>query len=109
MAETDLELQVHPDYHSPMAVIHISEAEAARDLPGLLAKVRAGEEIRIDSGSESFDLIRTPAREKSGKILDLIAALEKQGAMATLDPGFADDVEDGMRRHREEKRYDPWA
>ena len=92
-----------------MAVIHISEAEAARDLRGLLARVRAGEEIRIDSGSETFDLIRTPPREKSGKISDFIAVLEAHKELATLDPGFADDVEDGMRRHREEKRYDPWA
>lgn len=92
-----------------MAVIHISEAEAARDLPNLLAKVRDGEAVRIDSGSETFDLIRTPQHEKSGKISDIIAALEKHGAMATLDPGFADDVEDGMRRHREEERYDPWG
>jgi len=31
-----------------MAVVHIPEAEAARDLPGLLARVRAGEEIVIE-------------------------------------------------------------
>ncbi len=92
-----------------MAVIHISEAEAARDLPSLLAKVRGGAAVRIDSGSETFDLIRTPPHEKSGKISDIIAVLERRGATATPDPGFADDIEDGMRRHREEKRYDPWA
>ncbi len=28
-----------------MAIIHISEAEATKDLAGLLAKVRAGEEV----------------------------------------------------------------
>ena len=31
-----------------MAITHISEAEAAADFPGLLARVRAGEEIVID-------------------------------------------------------------
>lgn len=33
-----------------MATIHISEEEAARDFPGLLARVRAGAEIVIESG-----------------------------------------------------------
>jgi antitoxin (DNA-binding transcriptional repressor) of toxin-antitoxin stability system len=34
-----------------MATIHISEADAARDLPGLLAKVREGAEVVIDDGN----------------------------------------------------------
>src|SRR5271170_8310704 len=34
-----------------MAVIHISEAEAAGDFAALMARVRAGEEIVIESGS----------------------------------------------------------
>jgi antitoxin (DNA-binding transcriptional repressor) of toxin-antitoxin stability system len=35
-----------------MAVIHISEAEAARDFAGLLARVRAGAEIVIENGAQ---------------------------------------------------------
>ncbi len=33
-----------------MAVIHISEAEAARDFAGLMARVRAGAEVVIENG-----------------------------------------------------------
>jgi antitoxin (DNA-binding transcriptional repressor) of toxin-antitoxin stability system len=32
-----------------MPAIHISEADAARDFPGLMARVRAGAEIVIES------------------------------------------------------------
>ena len=37
-------------YYLGMAVIHISEAEAARDFAGLLARVRAGTEVVIEGG-----------------------------------------------------------
>jgi len=34
-----------------MAVIHISEADAARDLSSLIAKAKAGEEVLIEGGA----------------------------------------------------------
>ncbi len=100
--------RLHPDYHRPMAVIHISEAEAARDLPSLLAKVRAGEEIRIDSGSETYALTWT-SNDQPRKLTDVLASIRRHAEEAGLDDGFADDVEDGMRLHRMEQRTDPWA
>lgn len=91
-----------------MAVIRISEAEAARDLPSLLVKVRASEEIRIDSGSESYARIRA-TREQPRSLVDVLNSIRRHAEESGLDDGFADDVEDGMRRHREEKPYVPWA
>ena len=91
-----------------MAIIHISEAEAARDLPSLLAKVRSGEEIRIDSGSESYVLTRA-TKERPRKLSDVLQSIKRHAEESGLDDGFADDVESGMRMHRLEKRIDPWA
>jgi antitoxin (DNA-binding transcriptional repressor) of toxin-antitoxin stability system len=44
-----------------MAIIHISEAEAASDFAALMARVRAGEEIVIESGSHPVAVIRAVA------------------------------------------------
>lgn len=90
-----------------MAVIHISEAEAARDLPGLLAKVRAGKEIRITSGSETFAIF-SDEETKPRLASDIIAALERDGSTVIPDSGFAVDVEDGIRSHEQERLIDPW-
>jgi hypothetical protein len=93
-----------------MAVIHISEAEAARDLPGLLAKVREGKAVRIKSGLGTFAIIS----EREGQIVtprlasEVLADLERDGSTMTLDTGFADDVEDGIRSRQHERLIDPW-
>ncbi len=92
-----------------MAVVHISEAEAARDLPALISRVRSGESIHIDSKLGTFAIV--PADHESRKprkISEIIAALELSGSTATLDPGFAADVEDGIRSHEHERLIDPW-
>jgi prevent-host-death family protein len=39
-------------------VIHISEAEAARDFAGLLARVRAGDEIVIGDAAHPVAVVR---------------------------------------------------
>jgi antitoxin (DNA-binding transcriptional repressor) of toxin-antitoxin stability system len=41
-----------------MATVHISEAEAARDFPALLARVRAGEEIVIEKEAAPAVVLR---------------------------------------------------
>jgi antitoxin (DNA-binding transcriptional repressor) of toxin-antitoxin stability system len=49
-------------YNRAMAddVIHISEAEAASDFAGLLARVRAGAEVVIESGKLPVAVIHAP-------------------------------------------------
>ena len=42
-------------------VIHISEAEAAGDFAGLLARVRAGAEVVIENGNHPVAVIHAPA------------------------------------------------
>ncbi len=88
-----------------MATIHISEAEAARDLPGLLARVRAGAEIVIENGSYPAAILRAaaPPRRSISECIELAKKHEEEtGEAPVLDPGFAADVEDIVRNRK------PW-
>lgn len=92
-----------------MAVIHISEAEAARDLPGLLAKVRSGEEVRITSGAESVTLVQVSKSDPRSKTLtEAIRLADERQLEVTLDDQFSDDLEAIITNH-EYARPDPWA
>jgi len=91
-----------------MAVIHISEEEAARDLRNLIDKVRAGERVEIASGAETFALV--PARPTHPMIWtteDAVRQAEARNSPVTLDEDFGGDMEEIMRFNRLE-RPDPW-
>jgi hypothetical protein len=92
-----------------MAVIHISEAEAGPDIQALIDHVREGDTVRIGSGLESFEVVRLPLSVRPRFISDVIAALEKRDSSASVDTSFAGDIEDGIRGHQSEPRFDPWA
>jgi antitoxin (DNA-binding transcriptional repressor) of toxin-antitoxin stability system len=69
---------------SGMAIVHISEAEASRDLSAVLARVRAGDEVRIDSLTDCFSLM--PARSPK-KLSEAIAELELRTSTASRSEG----------------------
>jgi antitoxin (DNA-binding transcriptional repressor) of toxin-antitoxin stability system len=84
-----------------MAVIHISETDAARDFASLMAHVRAGEEVVIESDARAVAVVR-PAVEGPGRLLsESIALAEARGSKATVDEDFARDVEKAINSHRE--------
>ena len=89
-------------YDRGMAVLHITEAELARDLHAVLEKVQKGAEVVIEQDSRPVAVIKA-SPVKGRRISEVIAALEASGASATLDEDFARDVEEGINRHRE-----PW-
>jgi antitoxin (DNA-binding transcriptional repressor) of toxin-antitoxin stability system len=92
-----------------MAVIHISEADAARDLPSLLAKVRAGAEVLIDDHIRTIAVLRSPeADPPSRKLSEAIRLSEARGSNLTLDSDFGNDLEDVIRAHEQERPIDPW-
>ena len=66
-----------------MAVIRISEAEAVRDLAGLLAHVRAGAEIVIESDAAPVAVLRTPAPPR--RSIEECIALLPEDSTATID------------------------
>jgi antitoxin (DNA-binding transcriptional repressor) of toxin-antitoxin stability system len=106
-----------------MATIHIPEAEAARDLPGLLARVRAGEEVVIvnETGppvvlrvavepagrllSEAIELAKKhadelPRRSISESIALAEARSQELGYKPVMDAGFASDLEEIIRTRK---------
>ncbi|HWG17265.1 MAG TPA: hypothetical protein VN678_05350 [Acidobacteriaceae bacterium] len=86
-----------------MATVHISENEAVLDLPGLLARVRAGEEIVIEKAASVSVVLRTV--EPKGRLLSESIALAKAhakelGYEPRMDPDFAADLEEIIRERR---------
>jgi prevent-host-death family protein len=87
-----------------MAITHISEAEAAADFPGLLARVRAGEEIVIESDARPVAVLR-PAAEPPGRLLSESIALAEAhgkefGYEPVMDAGFAADLKEIIRSRK---------
>ena len=89
-----------------MAVIHISEAEAARDFAGLLARVRAGAEVVIEDGSLTVAVLHTPVPPR--RSIEECIALLPERSPATIDEDFARDVEEAVAAHREPLNPPAW-
>jgi antitoxin (DNA-binding transcriptional repressor) of toxin-antitoxin stability system len=94
-----------------MAVTHISEAEAVADFAGLLARVRAGEEIVIESGAQPVAVLR-PVGEPRGRLLSASIELAEAHAKETghepvMDAGFAADLEE-IIRNRKPRNLSAW-
>jgi antitoxin (DNA-binding transcriptional repressor) of toxin-antitoxin stability system len=86
-----------------MTVIHISESDAARDLPGLLARVRAGAEIIIESDTQPAAVLRAaaPLRRSISESIALAEARTKGlGYKPVMDAGFAADLEEIIRSRK---------
>ena len=78
--------------------IHISEEEAARDFAGVLARVRAGAEVVIESDARPVAIMRPANDESRPRLLSDAIALAKQhakelGYEPRMDPDFAADLE----------------
>lgn len=87
-----------------MAVIHISEAEAARDFAGLLARVREGAEVVIEKEASPSVVLRV-AVEPRGRLLSESIALaeahaKELGYEPRMDPEFAADLEEIIRNRK---------
>ncbi len=95
-------------YNRGMAhhVIHISEAEAASDFASVLARVRAGAEIIIESGKLPVAVIHPPAPPHRS-ISECIALLPEDST-AVMDADFAKDVAAAIESHREALEPPAW-
>jgi antitoxin (DNA-binding transcriptional repressor) of toxin-antitoxin stability system len=87
-------------------VIHISEAEATSDFAGLLARVRAGAEVVIESGKLPVAVIHAPVAPRRS-ISECIALLP-ENSTAIMDADFAKDVEAAIESHREPLEPPKW-
>ncbi len=89
-----------------MATVHMSEAELARDLHSVLAKVQQGIEIVVEQDHRPVAVIRS-APIKGRLVSDCIALAkaheEETGVAPALDPDFAADVDEIVRSRQ------PWT
>jgi len=93
----------------PMAknIVHISEAEATSDFAAVLARVRAGIEVVIESGTLPVAVVRFAGDEFRPRLLSESIALAKKhaeelGYEPRMDPDFAADLEEIIKNRR------PW-
>ena len=92
-----------------MAIIHVSEAEAARDLPGLLVRVRSGEHIHIDREGQTIAIVQPAPLNMPEKTLSAaIRWAEEQNSPLLLDDEFARDLEQVICNHEHEGLRNPW-
>jgi antitoxin (DNA-binding transcriptional repressor) of toxin-antitoxin stability system len=86
-----------------MATVRITEAELARDIHAVLAKVQEGVEVIVEQDHRPVAIIKTP-QGPGRKISECIALAkaheEKLGQAPTLDPDFAADVEEIIRNRK---------
>lgn len=89
-----------------MATIHISEADAIRDIKGLLARAYLGEEIVIESGTSPAAVLRMAAPPR--RSIEECIALLPADSPATIDEDFARDVTAAIAAHREPLNPPAW-
>jgi antitoxin (DNA-binding transcriptional repressor) of toxin-antitoxin stability system len=91
-----------------MAVIHISEADAARDFASLLARVRAGEEVRIGPEAAPVAVLKPADGPHIRTLSESLRLLKERGSTVTLDGGFEQDLEDVIASHPEPLNPPEW-
>ena len=73
----------------------MSEAELARDLHAVLARVQNGIEVVIEQDNRPIAVLRSPIVK--GRLLsECVALAEARGTSAIPDEGFMKDVEEGI-------------
>jgi antitoxin (DNA-binding transcriptional repressor) of toxin-antitoxin stability system len=82
--------------------VHITEAELARDIHAVLARVRHGDEVIVEQNHRAVAVIKTP-RGQGRKLSECIALAEAHNSAVTPDDGFMKDVEEGIAG-----RSQPW-
>lgn len=87
-----------------MPVVHITEAELAREVHAVLIRVRGGTEVVIDDEHRAVAIIKTS--QGSARPIDECIALAKAyeaqlGHAPIPDPDFAKDVQAAIDAHRE--------
>jgi hypothetical protein len=94
-----------------MATIRISEAEAIRDIRGLITRAYLGEEIVIEKDAAPSLVLRkaAPLRRSISESIALAEARSKElGYKPVMDAGFAADLEEiiASRKPRDTSAWD---
>lgn len=89
-------------------VIHISEEEAARDFASVLARVRAGAEVVIETEGGNLPVAVIHAPVPPRRTISEYIALLPEDSTAVMDSDFARDVEAAIESHREPLEPPAW-
>lgn len=89
-----------------MATFRISENEAAREFSRLLAHVRAGAEVVIESDERPVAVMRRP--DPPCRTIEECIALLPEDSSLVMGSDFARDVEDAIAFHREALNPPSW-
>jgi antitoxin (DNA-binding transcriptional repressor) of toxin-antitoxin stability system len=87
-------------------VLHISEADLAKDVRSVVQRVQTGAEVIIERDAQPVAVLRAPTPVHR-RISECIALLSPDST-ATIDPDFAKDVEAGIAAHRESLEPPQW-
>ena len=75
-----------------MGPVRITEAELARDLHAILARVQQGVEVVVENDHRPVAILRSPNR--SGRLVsDLLREARQRNSTVTLDEDFGKDLE----------------
>ena len=85
-----------------MGMVRITEAELARDLHAVLARVQEGLEVIVEQDHRPVAVIK-PSRPVGRSISEVVSELNARGSTAIPDDDFARDIEEGIRAQRQ-----PW-
>jgi antitoxin (DNA-binding transcriptional repressor) of toxin-antitoxin stability system len=86
-------------------VLHVTEADAVRDMASILRRVSAGTDVVIERDAQPVAVVRAaaPVRRTISDCIALAKAHEEEtGQTPTLDPDFAADVDEIIRNRK------PW-
>lgn len=96
-----------------MATVHMSEAEVARDLHAVLAKVQQGIEVVIEQDHRPIAVLKpsqhgSPGRKLSECIVLAKVYEEKLGDAPIPDAEFAEEVQAGIDSRRDSFEPPAW-
>jgi len=85
-----------------MATLHVTEAELARDLHAVLAKVQQGAEVVVLQDQRPVAVIR-PSTRSGRPISEVLRQAKERNSTVTLDAEFGKDLERIIAAHEQ-----PW-
>ncbi|MSV34937.1 MAG: hypothetical protein EXQ47_04980 [Bryobacterales bacterium] len=96
-----------------MATVHMSEAEVARDLHAVLAKVQQGVEVVIEQDQRPVAVLKPSIPMRPGRKLSECIAMAKAyeaklGYVPIPDEDFAKDVQSGIDARRDSLDPPAW-
>jgi antitoxin (DNA-binding transcriptional repressor) of toxin-antitoxin stability system len=96
-----------------MGTVHMSEAEVARDLHSVLARVLQGVEVVIEQDHQPIAVLKRPQPAGPGRKLSECIALakayeERLGYAPIPDAGFAADLRAGIDSRRDSFEPPAW-